>query len=228
MAFVSVALVLALFTPLADPARLSVSDQVRRLETGKVKPEAFDYRFMRFESGRYGREALAKLKTSKTGEIAKRAAAAAAQTDRYPQTPAPTQVIAPRDNVGLLRKVEVFPRGQSLPKSFVDQFSRPDAAFACNDKLACLALIKDVDGRDGAEVIISNPAVLAVYRRAADGRWEEYGRFTPRCAIGLRDAFAKGDVTPRPSKLPDLIVAGKSYGLTSESEPCPDEAVADR
>ena len=226
-AFVAIALILALFTPLADPARLSVQDQVARLERGKVKVEAFDFQFLRFSSGRYGREALASLKTSKIPDIAKRATAASVQTDRYPQTPPPTQV-APTDNVALLEKVEVYPRGQSLPKSFIDQFSRPDASFACNDGLACLALVKDVDGRDGVEVIVSNPAVLAVYRRADGGGWEEYGRFTPRCSIGLRDAFAKGDVTQRPSKLPDLVVAGKRYGLTFEPKPCGEEAIADR
>jgi hypothetical protein len=43
MAFVVIVVLLALCTPLADPRRLSVEDQVARLETGKVKPEAFDY-----------------------------------------------------------------------------------------------------------------------------------------------------------------------------------------
>jgi hypothetical protein len=55
MAAVSVLLLIALFTPIADPARLSVGSQVKRLETGKVAPEKFDFQFLRFEGGVYGR-----------------------------------------------------------------------------------------------------------------------------------------------------------------------------
>jgi hypothetical protein len=55
MAAVSVLLLIALFTPIADPARLSVGSQVKRLETGKVAPDKFDFQFLRFEGGRYGR-----------------------------------------------------------------------------------------------------------------------------------------------------------------------------
>lgn len=50
-------LILALFSPLLDPARLSVADQVARLERGAVTPERFDYAFLRWESGKAGQAA---------------------------------------------------------------------------------------------------------------------------------------------------------------------------
>ena len=41
--------------PLADPARLSVADQVARLKRGKVAPDKFDYAFLQQRSGKAGR-----------------------------------------------------------------------------------------------------------------------------------------------------------------------------
>ena len=60
-AFVILAVVLALHTPLASPQRLAVVDQVSRLKSGQVSPTDFDYVFLRFRSGRYGNEALKEL-----------------------------------------------------------------------------------------------------------------------------------------------------------------------
>ncbi|EHN76789.1 hypothetical protein SMCF_3695, partial [Streptomyces coelicoflavus ZG0656] len=60
----AVAAVLALFSPLLDPARLSVADQVARLERGAVKPQDFDFDFLRFDSGKAGLAALDRLMRS--------------------------------------------------------------------------------------------------------------------------------------------------------------------
>jgi hypothetical protein len=61
------AVLLALFTPIADPARIGVSSQMARLEKGKTKAADFDFRYLRFEGGRYGRAALEELKQRSTG-----------------------------------------------------------------------------------------------------------------------------------------------------------------
>ena len=42
-----VAVIVALFSPIADPARISVDDQLARLENGASSPEKFDYQFLR-------------------------------------------------------------------------------------------------------------------------------------------------------------------------------------
>ena len=85
-AFVTLAVILALFTPIADPARISVGDQVSRLEHGKIAPDKFDYEFLRFKSGRYGRDALARLAVKTSGPhaaaIAARAKATLAENSR--------------------------------------------------------------------------------------------------------------------------------------------------
>src|SRR5690348_7105618 len=56
-AFVTLAALLALFTPIADPARLSVASQVARLESGAVAPDKFDFAYLRFDGARYGKAA---------------------------------------------------------------------------------------------------------------------------------------------------------------------------
>ncbi len=61
----------ALFTPIADPVRLSVANQVERLKSGKVKPENFDFSYLRWQGGRFGKDALAVLSASRTRLYAK-------------------------------------------------------------------------------------------------------------------------------------------------------------
>ena len=86
-----VVVLLALFSPLANPARLSVNDQVARLDQGRVAPDKFDYAFLRFEAGRPGMAALKALAARTTGPnaavIAKRATAALARKERYETAP---------------------------------------------------------------------------------------------------------------------------------------------
>ena len=55
------AVLMALFSPLADPARLSVSDQLARLRDGRTSAGDFDYLYLRFDAGRHGHQALQAL-----------------------------------------------------------------------------------------------------------------------------------------------------------------------
>ena len=75
----AVATILALFSPLADPARLAVQDQIARLQRGAVSADTFDYDFLRFESGKAGETALRRLAASTNPRIARNARAAQAR-----------------------------------------------------------------------------------------------------------------------------------------------------
>src|SRR5690606_23887481 len=109
-AVLMVAVVLALFTPLADPQRLSVDNQMDRLASGAVSAEQFDYAFLKFEAGRHGQAALARLARSDNPEIARRAREAEAGVSRWalpdvrPESPPP--------------EIGVHPEGADLPESF--------------------------------------------------------------------------------------------------------------
>src|SRR5262249_50693040 len=119
-AFVILGAILALLTPIADPARISVADQVARLESGRTPPERFDFVFLRFGSGRYGVEALNRLKQKQDGPNATRIAQMANEALNW-QTR--SQVLTPRlTPEARSANIEVLhPKGQSLPMSFLQQ-----------------------------------------------------------------------------------------------------------
>lgn len=87
MAVAILAAILALFTPLADPARISVDSQVARLTGGGIAPDRFDYDFLRFKAGQFGKDALTRLAalrgSARDADIAARAAIA--QMRQFPE-----------------------------------------------------------------------------------------------------------------------------------------------
>jgi hypothetical protein len=76
----AVALFLAL--PILDFGAISASNQLARLESGKVSPKNFDYEALRWDFGAAGRRALAELARSSDTKVADLARLAATQTER--------------------------------------------------------------------------------------------------------------------------------------------------
>ncbi|MBS0550059.1 MAG: hypothetical protein JSR24_20075 [Proteobacteria bacterium] len=76
-ALAGIALFLASNTPLLDSNRLAVDYQLKRLASGQIAPDKFDYDMLFFDAGPYGREALQGLAQTpgdqNTNEIARRA-----------------------------------------------------------------------------------------------------------------------------------------------------------
>lgn len=56
--FVIIVILLGLSSPILDPARIAVKHQLYRLMSGQVSVDRFDFNFLRFNSERYGIEAL--------------------------------------------------------------------------------------------------------------------------------------------------------------------------
>jgi len=76
----AVALFLAL--PILDFGAISTSNQLGRLQSGRVSAKNFDYEALRWDFGPAGRRALARLEKSGNKQIADLARLAAAQTER--------------------------------------------------------------------------------------------------------------------------------------------------
>jgi hypothetical protein len=119
-AFVVLAVMLLLFSPLADPARLSVSHQLARLESGKVAADKFDFAYLRFEGERYGKAALAQLQASAQGKDAQliRDRVSAVQNMKAP----PGRGYLEREQPSIIKlsaKARVWPKGTQLPPSFL-------------------------------------------------------------------------------------------------------------
>jgi hypothetical protein len=220
MAAVSALLLIALFTPIADPARLSVASQVKRLESGKVEPDKFDFQFLRFESGRYGRDGLERLKASRDSEVARRAREAGVLDSR------PTPQPAKPD----FSRVTVYPAGAKLPDTFVNQAWGPDRRSDCiNAGSVCKALLIDVDGDGADEVLLGVGNIFDVFQ-LKDGRWRRIAQTSSHCDTGdVEAALAAGQVSMAPAKpRRDLVAGGDALSLQPIDEGCPQSAPEDK
>jgi hypothetical protein len=217
-AVLTVGIILALFSPLADPARLSVADQTARLQRGAVSAADFDYAFLRFEAGQPGRAALAGLARSSDAEIARRARAAQAATSRYEVKQAAVPPRAPT--------VTAWPEGAVLPPAFLAPAAAGDPRHGCGRSDGCVAVRRDLNGDGGDEILLATRFSIALYALEADGRWTHRGNYQiPRCPgdarpQDLRDAVKRPDLTPAPSPWPDLRL-GAATGRWEPNAPCP-------
>ena len=214
-AVLAVAVILALFSPVLDPARLSVMDQVARLERGAVTPDKFDYRFLRFESGKAGQAALERLSRSSDAEVARRARDA--QTDRDRQDygpPPPVPVEKPT--------ITSWPSGSTLPDTFLPQGARfDDERGQCRPESDCVATSSDLNGDGRAEIILGTSHSLDVFEAQANGTWQAVGYYdASNCKNGAK-LIREGGLQIRRSPWPDIAIGGLDLDFQSWTDTCP-------
>ncbi len=211
-AFIVLALLLAVFSPIADPARIAVADQVHRLKSGKVAPERFDYLSLRFDGARYGKAALEELKQTKEGPkaalIAERATKALDAEHNW-ETPE----ILPPDN--LAGSITVHPAGTVLPESFLKQdwshmpenrWRVPDCLWKATAR--CDAVLADLD-RDGkAEILLfaAPSGQAAGFKATPNGKWSFLGTLSNLHCGDVRDKILKGEFAVAPPLLDEIAV----------------------
>ena len=224
-ALTAAGLILLLFSPVLDPARLSVMDQTARLARGAVTPARFDYAFLRFESGRAGEAALAKLAASKDPEIARRAKEAQAAKNLWTLRDGPGGPHGPRRPT-----VGVWPAGAVLPSDFVDDVALGDPRWLCRAEGECLAELRDVDGDGADEVLLANGHNVSLFVRGEEQRWVHEGEWPVlMCSasngtdLDPRDLMRAGALKPQPSRWPDLGIGGQSVRFAAT---CGDRAEA--
>ena len=203
----AVAAVLALFSPLLDPARLSVADQVARLERGAVKPQDFDFDFLRFDSGKAGLAALDRLMRSSDAKTAELAREARVRVNR--------EAYSIQDRNERAAAVRIQPvAGQTTPPSFTAQLSRQDSLmYACNNEAPCRLRTLDLDDDGRVEVLLAAPGSIMAFAQDAGGQWSQTGSYSAVCGTAapkdLLNAFAEA-VTVAPASLPNLVVGGRT------------------
>lgn len=197
-----VALIVLLFSPVLDPARLSVMDQMARLERGAVTPEAFDYRFLRFESGKVGRAALEQLAKSDDAEVARRAREAASNADRWAS-------LEEEADLAPAPEVSVWPETVALPEAFLADVSRGDPRRHCTAE-NCIATIRDLDGDGVDEVVMASRVGIFLFVEGEDGGFTAVGSWNPnRCRsdgkrIDPRDMLKDNQLDFAPPRWPSL------------------------
>ncbi len=236
VAVVILAVIFALATPLADPARLAVADQRARLDSGRVAPDKFDWDFLRFRSADYGTRALKALTARRGGgrdaQIAKLAGKAQAR-----RSPWEDRIVEPRELSGALAaRIVVWPKGAKLPADFLTQDWR-GKGFGCLSVSAnvqmppCDARVQDVDGDGSPEVLLLMVNTIHVFKRSADGVWTS-ARDTNYAFCGplsdLEDGFRRQGVGMVASRWPDLVVAGQTLPLNAPIQACPSKPFPQR
>ena len=214
MAFVVIAVLLALCTPVADPRRLSVEDQVARLEKGRVKAEAFDYQFLRFDAGRFGRDALDRLKTNMNAEVANRAKRTATQTGRFYEVN-PEHLAPPP-------QITFHPKGAQRPEGFpgpVKDFPNFEGCLAAG--AVCDGRMLDVTGDGRVEVLLSGGGAIEVWGDNPDGHWGKLGSFQACGGLDTRAAIRDGKLSTAQPTVQDLVSPGDRMGFVRDVIPCP-------
>ncbi|MGQ3069306.1 MAG: DUF4153 domain-containing protein [Brevundimonas sp.] len=216
-AVLALLLIIVLFSPVADPARLSVADQVARLERGITAPDKFDYLFLRHGSGQAGAAALERLARSDNPAIASRAK----QKLEAPQVLTLPETVGPAD-------IFIEPAaGMALPPSFLQQKGDQLSSLlsGCIADRPCPARTLDLDTDGFEEVLVAHPRAISVFKRERDGRWIEWANYLASdCAPDLADLqgdFADGRVRTVPPIFPDIAI-GELRLRRQEGDPvCP-------
>ena len=221
-AYVILATILAIFTPIADPDRIAVADQVARLNAGKTAADKFDYAFLRFKSGTYGRDALKALAAKTSGlnaaTIAERARAA--QALKFPWVEglaAPAPVTADQ--------IAVFPKGRALPADFLKQPLTDSNGLPvnCSAESKCEAYIVTLDAGDEPAIIVSESRYpMTLFTHTRDKGWRAAGQIEQAPCLTVGDVLADqaalraGKVRSVPRQAIDIEIGGRSHSVDTQ------------
>lgn len=232
-AFVILAVLLALFSPVLDPARISVADQLARLEGGQQSAAKFDFDYLKFEGKRYGAQALERLKTSAQGQDSALIQIRAAQSLAKQSARERTEV---RPTFADLRaNLKVWPKDKQIPDTFVTQDWGKEAnpwrlpgCFKKRTVLCDVYLIEpEADNKDLLLVVgQDSDSGSALFMQTPDTRWH-LAAVLPydfaRCAL-FREKLQAGEFSLVPPTQKDLLIAGRRVRFTPVDDPganCP-------
>ncbi|MYM24536.1 DUF4153 domain-containing protein [Duganella sp. FT135W] len=230
--FLVLAVLLALFTPIADPARIGVNNQMARLANGKTAAAKFDFRYLRFEGGRYGQEALEALKQRSSGpdaELLRREAAAVLALAPKDRWMLPKKFTAP---VSVAANLSVWPAGVQLPASFLAQeweLTPDDQKPGClsRKEAKCDAIVLDADGDGKPEVLLveqerGNAGYL--FAEASDGKWIVAASVSYRetACKPLVEKLRKGEFSFVAPRFKELDVGGRRVTFDNTNLPVPE------
>ncbi|CAN1536101.1 Protein of unknown function DUF4153 [Caulobacteraceae bacterium] len=215
---------IAILTPVASPARLSVDNQVARLTSGKIKPERFDWFVLSANIGTYGKSALDKLVASSDPSIAswaKRASEGKLERRRYYDEPGfEAEEAKPAD---LSRLKVVSPKGAKLPASFLAKDFTTLPGYVVPRCLMyepmreidrCTVALLNVEREQGDEVLVlSRDEGVSVFKQTRNG-WVGLVQSVRLYDESSHEAFKRGDVKAAEPELRDLVLGGKRVHLT--------------
>lgn len=203
---------LAFLSPVANIRQLAVSAHISHVTQAKGTQEP-DWDYLRWNSGRFGREALQALAAG-TGvpegqTWAKQATRALAQTSRYDNKP---EILSEQ---ALAEKFVVFPKGRSLPESFVQHAKSTNQAWELKRCLkavgTCPVWLGDLNGDAQEELVLFNPGPGwngTLFMQTKEG-WRHAGNVSARGVKGNFDPAQLEGAQVGKAEWGDLLVQGQ-------------------
>jgi len=224
-AYAFLALILLLFSPIADPARLMVTDQMARLRSGGVAAEKFDFAALKFDGARWGAAALTELKQLKEGPdaaaISAKAAWALALTNRY-QADAPPPTVT-----DFAERVVVLPEGRKLPAAFYDANNGPltkGARPVCFQpaQQKCVARFINLRPGEADAILFLDRYSGRLFEQDGDGQWHQSGYLAGafQCARVAHD-LEQGEFSLEAHGWPDLVAGDQRVAVMPMATQCP-------
>jgi hypothetical protein len=216
--FVGLAVLLALLSPLADPVRLSVDNQVARLQAGKVKPADFDFEYLKFSAGRFGETALARL-VKDGGEVGRFARVVQAQKFQGSANALPEKQQS-------IAGMKVYPAGRAAPESLKASWSNLIGTECSKDSMACELFLMDINGDGQEEVLIkASTNHMSVLEFDKDTGWARRGvvklPYCPRNAEAGAAGLRAGRYETKPSRWREVVVDGVVLAVDPVDSDCP-------
>ena len=173
LAFITAVICLCVLTPIADPYRLSAQSQGQRVNSGKMPPDQFDWRVLRFETGTYGLNELKRLsKSGKTEAIRKSAKDTIVMPDGYRWGSPPKDEEKPKTYQPDLKHITMLTK-DAVPADFLSQhymeepYPLPDCIITSDKK--CEGRLFDLDDDGNRELLLYSEPYLYVFTHAQTG-----------------------------------------------------------
>ncbi|MEC4592855.1 MULTISPECIES: DUF4153 domain-containing protein [Nitrospirillum] len=225
-------LLLALLTPVADPARLMVASQMAQLRAGTLSPDKIDLVALRFDGARWGQDAVTSLREAtdshwtkeQTEALHANATMVLSKENRYL---AATASRRPQTAADQVRKLKVYPAGRALPAGLVEVLKdnnrlHDSSSCADTDDESCDAFVITLQpGQPEAVILQENAYSTVLYQQNETGVWSLAGYLSVPICPAVRDALEKGQVTAAPHPWPDLIVGGVRLNIMLPTVNCP-------
>ncbi|WP_129991718.1 DUF4153 domain-containing protein [Rahnella sp. CFA14(1/10)] len=222
-----VILVIAANSPLLDPYRISVNNQIARLDKGKIQAKDVDLKWLRFDTGRRGNDALAALQQHPAFTADPRLLTTVknmmAQTSRWGSyNDKNAAELAKNYRVEEAKKRIQLAKGATSPddawwKNLPQLEEYRNTLRDCLSlQGACIVNTLDLNNDRQKEVFLCNtldaPSVnCRIYARQA-GKWTQAGElylYEEKDKFALITALRNGEVKPMQRKWSDVQIDGK-------------------
>lgn len=185
LAVLWVAILIALSSPLIDPVRLSVNNQVERLQSNKISPDKFDFYSLKHRLGKRGKEAIEKMGMWKN----------------HPQFALIEKNIAKKTSHYSERELSITVIG--TPPAELEKLKLKYRKWICNDESPCFIKQLALDDSGKKRTVVFNfvrETLEADVYRYVDDRWHKIKTFRVESPWETRSR-----VTPPP--VPGMINA---------------------